>query len=56
VQSDEQLEAYQFKTIPAYEHTLISVNQMTPDVSKEQRFDRYPDSVVQGPAGQAYTS
>jgi mannose-6-phosphate isomerase-like protein (cupin superfamily) len=51
VQSDEQMEAYQFKTVPGYEHTLIWVNPTTPDLSKEQRFDRYPDSVVPGPGG-----
>jgi hypothetical protein len=51
VQSDEQMEAYQFKTVPGYEHTLIWVNAATPDLSKEQRLDRYPDSVVPGPGG-----
>ena len=50
-QSDEQMKAYQFKTVPGYEHTLIWVNAATPDLSKEQRFDRYPDSVVPGPGG-----
>jgi hypothetical protein len=51
VQSDEQMEACQFKTIPGYEHTLIWINAGTPDLSKEQRLDRYPDSVVPGPGG-----
>jgi len=37
------------KTVPGYEHTLIWVNPTTPDLSEEQRFDRYPDSVVSGP-------
>src|SRR6202051_1877321 len=50
-QSDEQMKAYQFKTVPGYEHTLIWVNAAIPDLSKEQRFDRYPDSVVPGPGG-----
>jgi mannose-6-phosphate isomerase-like protein (cupin superfamily) len=50
-QSDEQMKAYQFKTVPGYEHTLIWVNAATPDLSKEQRFDCYPDSVVPGPGG-----
>jgi len=49
VQSDEPLFAYEFKTVPGYEHTLIWVNPTTPDLSEEQRFDRYPDSVVPGP-------
>jgi hypothetical protein len=51
VQSDEQIEAYQFRTVPGYEHTLIWVNETPPDLSKEQRFNRYPDSVVPGPGG-----
>ncbi len=51
VQSDEPLPAYEFRTVPGYEHTLIWVNAATPDLSKEQRFDRYPDSVVPGPGG-----
>jgi len=51
VQSDEPLPAYEFKTVPDYEHTLIWVNSAIPDLSKEQRFDRYPDSVVPGPGG-----
>jgi hypothetical protein len=48
VQSDEALRAYEFKTIPGYDHTLIWVNPATPDLSTEQRFDSYPDSVVPG--------
>ncbi len=51
VQNDEPLLAYEFKTVPGYEHTLIWVNAATPDLSKEQRFDSYPDSVVPGPGG-----
>ena len=51
VQSDEPLLAYEFKTVPGYGHTLIWVNPTTPDLSTEQRFDRYPDSVVPGPGG-----
>src|SRR5271170_1804314 len=51
VQSDEPLLAHEFKTVPGYEHTLIWVNPATPDLSKEQRFDSYPDSVVPGPGG-----
>ncbi len=51
VQSDESLLAYEFNSVPGYEHTLIWVNPATPDLSKEQKFDRYPDSVVPGPGG-----
>jgi hypothetical protein len=51
VQSDEPLLAYQFKTVPGYQHTLIWVNSGIPDLREEQRIDRYPDSVVPGPGG-----
>jgi hypothetical protein len=51
LQSDEQLLAYQFESVPNYEHTLVWVNPTTPDLREEQRFDRYPDSVVPGPGG-----
>ena len=51
VQSDQALSAYEFKTVPGYEHTLIWVNPTTPDLSQQQIFDRYPDSVVPGPGG-----
>jgi len=51
VQSDESLPAYEFKTVPGYEHTLIWVNPATPDLGEQQRFNSYPDSVVPGPGG-----
>ena len=51
LQSDEPLPPYEFKTVCGYEHTLIWVNPETPDFREEQRFDRYPDSVVPGPGG-----
>ena len=51
VQSNEQLQAYEFKSVPSYEHTLVWVNATIPDLREEQRFDRYPDSVVPGPGG-----
>ena len=51
VQSDGPLPTYEFSTVPGYEHTLVWVNPVTPDLSKEQRFDHYPDSVVPGPGG-----
>jgi len=51
VQTDEPLLAYEFKSVPGYEHTLIWVNPAIPDLSKEQRFDSYPDSLVPGPGG-----
>jgi hypothetical protein len=50
VQSDGPMQAYEFR-VPGYEHTLIWVNPVTPDLRKGQRFDRYPDSVVPGPDG-----
>jgi mannose-6-phosphate isomerase-like protein (cupin superfamily) len=51
VQKDEKLENYEFKTIPGYLHTLVWVNSSVPDLKQEQRFDRYPASVVPGPGG-----
>jgi mannose-6-phosphate isomerase-like protein (cupin superfamily) len=51
VRSDEPLRPYEFKTVPGYEHTLVWVNPTTPDLSTEQTFDSYPDSVVPGPGG-----
>ena len=51
VQSDEPLLAYEFKSVPGDKHTLILVNPATPDLRKEQRLDRYPDSIVPGPGG-----
>jgi mannose-6-phosphate isomerase-like protein (cupin superfamily) len=51
VQSDEPLAAYQFKTVPGYEHSLIWVNPTTPDLSTERRFNSYSDSLVPGPGG-----
>src|SRR5260221_9979900 len=49
--SSRPLLAYEFKTVPGYEHTLIWINPVIPDLSTEQKFDRYPDSVVPGPGG-----
>jgi mannose-6-phosphate isomerase-like protein (cupin superfamily) len=51
VQSDGHMQAYEFKTVPGYQHTLIWVNATIPDLGKRQRFDRYPDTVVPGPGG-----
>ena len=35
VQSDEQMQAYEFKSVPNYEHTLIWVNPSTPDLREK---------------------
>jgi hypothetical protein len=51
VQSDQPVLAYEFNTVPGYEHTLIWINPAIPDLSEEQRVDQYPDSVVPGPGG-----
>jgi mannose-6-phosphate isomerase-like protein (cupin superfamily) len=51
IQSDGPVQTYEFSTVPGYKHTLVWVNPLTPDLSKEQRFDHYPDSVVPGPGG-----
>jgi hypothetical protein len=40
VQSDELMEAYHFKTVPGYEHTLVWINDGIPDLRKEQRLER----------------
>ena len=50
-QSGEQMKAYQFKTVPGSEHTLIWVNAAAFYLREEQRFDRHPDSIVPGPGG-----
>jgi hypothetical protein len=54
LQSDKQLLAYQIKSVPNYEHTLVWVNPTTPDLREEQRFDPYPDSVVPGHGGTSF--
>jgi len=51
LRSHEQLQAYEFKSVPSYEHTLVWVNPTTPDLREKQMFDHYPDSVVPGPGG-----
>jgi quercetin dioxygenase-like cupin family protein len=51
VQSDEQMKAYRFKSVPGYEHTLVWLNRTTPDLTQEQTFEAYPESVVPGPGG-----
>jgi mannose-6-phosphate isomerase-like protein (cupin superfamily) len=51
VESDEQIEAYEFHSVPGYEHTLIWVNATTPDLREKQQLDPYPESVVPGPGG-----
>jgi mannose-6-phosphate isomerase-like protein (cupin superfamily) len=51
LRSDEPLHAYEFQSVPSYEHTLVWVNPATPDLREEQRFDSYPDSIVPGPGG-----
>src|SRR5260370_41853819 len=51
IQSDEQLQAYELKSVPNYENTLVWVNSTTPDLREDQRFDSYHDSVGTGPVG-----
>jgi len=51
VQSDEPLLAYEFKTVPATSTHSSGLTREIPDLREEQRFDRYPDSVVPGPGG-----
>ena len=39
VQSDGSIEAYEFRTVPGYEHTLIWVNPAIPYLREAQGFD-----------------
>jgi mannose-6-phosphate isomerase-like protein (cupin superfamily) len=45
------VETYEFKSVPGYRHTLVWVNPAIPDLGQQQRFDKYPESVVPGPGG-----
>jgi hypothetical protein len=51
IQSDECLEAYQFKALPGFEHTLLWENRGIPDLSQEQKPTHYPQSLIPGPGG-----
>jgi hypothetical protein len=51
IQSDERLEAYQFKAVPGFEHTLLWENCGIPDLSQEQKPGRDPQSLIPGPGG-----
>jgi mannose-6-phosphate isomerase-like protein (cupin superfamily) len=51
VESDGPIQNYEFKNVPGYFHSLVWTNPSTPDLSKKQTFDKYPDSVVPGPGG-----
>ena len=56
VRSDVPLRAYEFKTIPGCQHTLIWVNATTPDLSREQRLTVIPTPSFQDPGAPACTS
>jgi mannose-6-phosphate isomerase-like protein (cupin superfamily) len=51
IQSDERLEAYRFKAVPGFEHTLLWENRGVPDLSQEQKPGRYPQWLIPGPGG-----
>jgi hypothetical protein len=51
IQSDEQLQNYNFETVPGYMHRLVWANLSIPDLSQQQKMDSYPESVVPGPGG-----
>jgi hypothetical protein len=51
VRSDDRMQAYEFKSVPGYEHTLVWVDPSTPNLPSGQGFVRYPASVVPGPGG-----
>jgi hypothetical protein len=55
VQSDEQLSAYEFSSVPGYEHTFIWVNQTTPDLPS-QGLIAIPIRSYQDLAVRAFTS
>jgi uncharacterized cupin superfamily protein len=51
VQSDEQLAAYRFASIPGYEHTFVWDTDGVPDLAQPQAGPVRPRSVVPGPGG-----
>jgi hypothetical protein len=51
IQSDERLEAYRFKAVPGFEHTLLWENLGIPDLSQDQKPGSYPQSLIPGPGG-----
>jgi hypothetical protein len=51
IQSDELLQNYNFETVPGYIHRLVWANSSIPDLTQQQKMDRYPASVVPGPGG-----
>jgi hypothetical protein len=51
IQSDDLLQDYNFETIPGYIHRLVWADSSIPDLSQQQKMDRYPESVVPGPGG-----
>src|ERR1700730_15366864 len=51
IQSDELLQNYNFETVPGYIHRLVRANLSIPDLTQQQKMDRYPASVVPGPGG-----
>ncbi len=42
VLSDDKMQAYEFKSVPGYEHTLVWVDPTTPNLRNGQGFVRYP--------------
>jgi len=56
IKSDDLLQDYNFETVPGYVHRLVWANSSIPDLSQKQEMDRYPESVVHGPGGQAFIS
>jgi hypothetical protein len=51
IQSDERLEAYRCKAVSGFEHTPLWENYGIPDLSREQKPGRYPQSLIPGPGG-----
>jgi hypothetical protein len=56
VQSDQPLLAYEFNTVPGYEHTLIWINPAIPDLSEEQGLTSIPTLLFPGLVALVFTS
>jgi PKD repeat protein len=49
VQSDEQIQAYEFKSVANYEHTLVWINASTPDLHESKDLIAIPTPSFQDP-------
>jgi len=56
LRSDEQLQAYEFKSVPSYEHTLVWVNPTTRTFARNKGLTAIPTPSFLGLAAQVSTS